>query len=87
MRVVWTESALDEVARIYDYVLQFNPSAATGLVEALLREGDSLMVLPYRGRPVADNIRELVFVYPYIIRYQIIDHTVVILRVRHGMRS
>lgn len=87
MRVVWTEPALDGIARAYDYIFDFNPSAAAHVAETLRREGDSLVHFPHRGRMVPKtNMRELVSAYPYIIRYRIDGDTVIILRVRHTSR-
>ncbi len=87
MRVIWSPSSLREVSRIYDYVADFNPRAAAHLAEKLIEAGDGLVTFPHRGRPVPGTpLRELVVVYPYIIRYRIAEDAVYILRVRHGMR-
>jgi toxin ParE1/3/4 len=86
VRVIWSPSALAEIGHIYDYVADFNPSAAADLAAALLVAGDALVNLPRRGRSVGGNLRELTSVYPYIIRYEIRGDEVHILRVRHGMR-
>ena len=86
MRVVWSPAALDEIERIYRYIATFNPAAAAALAEALLTQGDGLVNFPHRGRPVGDNLREIMPVYPYLIRYEVTGDTVQILRVRHGMR-
>jgi len=87
MRVVWTATALRGVARIYDYLSEFNPQAARLMADALLSAGDSLVHFPHRGRPVANStMRELVSVPPYIIRYRIARDEVMILRIRHGAR-
>lgn len=86
MRVVWSPSALLEILDIHHYLANFNPHAARRLADALLNAGDSLENFPDRGRPVGDNLRELVAVRPYIIRYEIGTNEVTILRVRHGAR-
>lgn len=87
MRVVWTEPALDEIARAYDYIFDFNPRAAMHVAETLRKEGEGLVNFPHRGRPVpGTDMRELVTSYPYIIRYRIEDDVAVILRVRHTSR-
>jgi plasmid stabilization system protein ParE len=86
VRVVWSPSALQDIINIYNYVANYNPGAASGVIDALLAAGDSLVNLPNRGRPVGDNLRELAVVYPYIIRYEVLGNDVTILRVRHGMR-
>jgi toxin ParE1/3/4 len=87
VRVVWSPSALREVARATEYLMDFNPRAAAHLAEGLVEAGDSLAQFPYRGRmvPKTDK-RELVTAYPYIIRYRIIRDVVRILRVRHTAR-
>lgn len=87
MRVIWSPSALAEVSRIYSYVADFNPKAAAALAEALLKQGDGLVHFSHRGRPVGNNLREIMPVYPYIMRYRVTGDTVEILRVRHGMRQ
>lgn len=86
MRVIWAPSALQEIVEIYDYIAAHNPSAARRIADALLKAGDSLETLPRRGRPVGDNLRELVAVASYVIRYEIDGDSVTILRVRHGAR-
>ena len=87
MRVVWTEPALDGIARAYDYIFDFNPRAAMHVAETLRKEGEGLVNFPHRGRPVpGTDMRELVTSYPYIIRYRIEDDVAVILRVRHTSR-
>ena len=85
--VVWAPNAVREVWRIYDYIAPFNPRAAAHLAEQLFGAGGRLASNPNRGRPVPGKPwRELVVVYPYIIRYQVVGEVVRILRVRHGMR-
>jgi toxin ParE1/3/4 len=85
--VIWSPSALREIVKIFDYLTVFNPQAAASVFNALISAGDSLADFPHRGRAVAQsNTRELVTVYPYIIRYRITRDSVRILRVRHTAR-
>lgn len=87
MRVIWSPTALNEVARIHAYVADFNPAAAARLTHALIAAGDSLAQFERRGRSVGGSLHELATIYPYIIRYRIAGDVVRILRVRHGMRQ
>ena len=85
MRVVWTAGALDGVRAAYDYLVEVNPQAARDLAAALMVAGDGLEVFAERGRMVeGTGLRELVVVWPYVIRYRVDEGVVVILRVRHG---
>lgn len=87
MQVIWSPAALQEISHIYNYIVRFNPMAAAKLADNLLAAGDSLTMLPHRGRPVPGTaLRELTIIYPYIIRYRIAADHVRILRVRHGRR-
>jgi toxin ParE1/3/4 len=87
VRVIWSPAALNEIARASEYLMVFNPRAATRLAEGLIAAGDDLINFPYRGRIVPrTGLRELITNYPYIIRYRIVGADVRILRVRHTAR-
>ena len=83
--VVWSDTALDQLEAIGEYIDQFNPKAAADVAARLLEAGNSLETFPHRGRPVPGTaMRELVIArYPYIIRYRVVGETVRILRIRH----
>ncbi|WP_247878267.1 type II toxin-antitoxin system RelE/ParE family toxin [Azospirillum sp. TSO22-1] len=84
--MIWAPAALRDIDLIYTYVMAFNPDAAVHLAERLLVTGESLGELPERGRPISGDRRELLIVWPYIIRYRIDGDEVRIMRVRHGRR-
>jgi addiction module RelE/StbE family toxin len=85
--VIWSPTALRQIARIHDYLAEFNPRAAGDVVRTLIQSGDRLAEFPHQGRAVRGTpARELVTSYPYIIRYRITRDTVRILRVRHAAR-
>jgi toxin ParE1/3/4 len=86
--VVWSNTALAHLRAIRAYIEQFNPHAAADVAASLLNAGSSLENYPYRGRIVpGTDKRDLVTVYPYIIRYRIVGSVVRILRVRHTARQ
>jgi toxin ParE1/3/4 len=87
VQVIWSPASLREVARIYRYIADFNPQAARKLAQELVVTGDSLAEFPERGRPIGRDLRELVVVWPYVIRYRIEGAMVFILRVRHGRQQ
>ena len=71
-RVVWTAFALANVRAIRTYLGQLNPRAADELAARLIAAGNSLEMFPHRGRPVRrTDMRELLSVSPYIIRYRV----------------
>jgi plasmid stabilization system protein ParE len=86
-RVVWSDAALQQILQIYDFIYKSNPQAAMDVAEDLRARGNSLASFPDRGRPVGrTNLRELVAVYPYVIRYRHRGGNVTILRIRHTSR-
>lgn len=85
--VIWSLAAIVDLQDIRGYIGAFNPAAAQNTAGRLISAGNSLVDFPARGRPVpGTDLRELVVVYPYIIRYRIAGDDVLILRVRHGRR-
>lgn len=86
-RVVWTREAISNIELIRAYILQFDPGASRRMALRLIEAGDSLSDFPHRGRPVAEERRELATVPPYVIRYRVEEGAVYILRVRHGAQG
>ena len=85
--VIWSSTAVAQLRAIRVYIQQFNPRAAGEVAAHLLAVGNSLEDLAQRGRPVpGTDMRELVTIYPYIIRYRVVGNAVRILRVRHSSR-
>lgn len=83
--VEWAEDALRDVEAHLTYLKQVNPFAAVELAAALFTAGDSLSFMPFRGRQGRiSGTRELVAVYPYVIVYEVIRDSVIVLRVWHG---
>jgi plasmid stabilization system protein ParE len=57
------------------------------VANAILAAGNSLNTFPRRGRPVGNTkMREILTLYPYVIRYRLSGNTVFILRIRHNAR-
>lgn len=86
-KVVWTDEAIDHLEAIVTYVSVYDPAAAERLGRKLIELADSLMEFPERGRDAGDGKREMVTVWPYILRYRIEAERVIILRIRHGARG
>lgn len=86
-RVVWSPGARSELLAIRDYVRAFNVSAARKLAERLIGAAESLTEHADRGRFVREDVRELVTVRPYIIRYEIADGEVRILTIHHSAQQ
>lgn len=86
LRVTLSRTALRELRGIRDYLRQFNPRAADRVATQLIEACDSLGTTPYLGRLTPLGRRELVSVWPYLIRYHVTADEVIILRIRHGRR-
>ncbi|MEO5338887.1 MAG: type II toxin-antitoxin system RelE/ParE family toxin [Magnetospirillum sp. WYHS-4] len=72
MRVLWSERARRDVARIRDYLLERNPLAAVAVAESLIAAGTALSQLPRRYPERGEGYREMVVSrYHYIVRYEL----------------
>jgi plasmid stabilization system protein ParE len=82
--VVWSLRARRDLASIRAYIGQVAPLAAERFTLRLIDAAESLAELAERGRPARGNVRELVAVAPYVIRYTVKAGQVSIIRIRHG---
>lgn len=54
-QIVWTEIAIDDLNRHYDFIKLNNPDAAARAVQAIVSSGESLQDNPRRGA-IVDEI-------------------------------
>jgi toxin ParE1/3/4 len=88
MRIAWEEEAERDLDRIVEYILPDDPAAAQRLVDVIREAVQMLADHPHIGRVgrVVDS-RELVIPGTrYIVAYQVLGDTVIILRVLHGVQ-
>ena len=89
--VVWSEAAIQDIKRHFDFLNPLNPDAAARAVRAILDTGNVLRVSPYRGTVIDSptGLRRMVAFfgkYGFVIHYQIDEgsNRVIIARVYHG---
>ena len=92
MTIRWLEPALDDIRRLYDFLLEKDPAAAGRAARAIRAGSDRLLDTPGIGRPLADGTgrRELVIPFgagAYVLRYRVHDDTVVVIRVWHNREA
>jgi len=86
MRVTWHRRARQDLRHIREQIAAENPQAAQRVAQRILRAIDLLAEQPEMGRVGrVPGTREFVIPdTPYIAAYQIVEDTLVILRVLHG---
>ena len=89
-KIVWTQSALDDLTGIRDYIARDSVYYADKFVNDALRSVERLEVFPFSGRMVAErnraDIREIGF-GAYRIIYKIVDDDVYVVTMVHGKRN
>ena len=85
--VTWSDRAGADLREIRAYVARDNAIAAQRLAERISAAADGLIALPHKGRVVRPGLRQIVAVYPYLIRYRIRGNAIEITRVYHGARN
>ncbi len=92
-KLVWRERALSDVDRLYQFIHEKSPEAASRAAHVILRGSLHLETTPKLGRPMSDTSgrRELFIPFGssfYVIRYFLdSDDTVVIVRVWHSREN
>ncbi|CAN5643562.1 type II toxin-antitoxin system mRNA interferase toxin, RelE/StbE family [soil metagenome] len=90
MRVNWTETAIEHLSSIYEYVAQNSPSYAQRIVDQLTRRAQQISQFPNSGRAVPEldlpQVREVIE-GPYRIIYRILPDRIDVLAVLHGAQQ
>ncbi|MDZ7852217.1 MAG: type II toxin-antitoxin system RelE/ParE family toxin [Halomonas sp.] len=88
-QVIFSRSAIRDLARLREFVRPNNPSASERAANAIIQGVQKLGELPHIGRPIDDlpeKYRELLIEFGesgYIARYRIDGNTLVVLAIRH----
>jgi plasmid stabilization system protein ParE len=87
-QVVYSENALANLERVFDFLAEHDPQAAVGAASVICEAVDTLSNHPLIGRTVAGELRELVISYGktgYIALYRFVPvlDQVRILAIRH----
>lgn len=91
-QIVWTDTAIDDLNRHYDFIKINNAEVASRALEAIVFSGESLQQNPRRGAVVNEKagLRKLLVPfgkYGFIIHYIILEDDVVILNIYHGREN
>jgi toxin ParE1/3/4 len=89
VRIRWLRTALKNLADEAEYIALDNPTAAAGVVSAIIEAVDSLAQFPAIGRPgrVAGTRESVISGTAYIVPYRVRAGSVEILRLFHGARK
>lgn len=89
MKIVWTESARQNLREIFEYIAEENPNAARALLAEIRKRAGSLEDNPELGRlGRVDGSRELVLTgTQYILPYRVKEQRIQILAVFHAARK
>ena len=84
----FTEQALDDLARLQDFLLENDPQAAEATTALIANGLEVLMAHPLIGRPTQDETRELVISrgrtgYVALYKYQAEHDRIVLVALRH----
>lgn len=87
MIIEWTDKALSDLSRLYEFILPANPTAAASVIQLLTAAPENLQNNPRLGEQLFQfENREVRRIWSgnYEIRYEIVDATISILRIWHS---
>ena len=89
MNIVWSPTALDDLAHLRAYIARHDPAAAGRVGRAILDAVERLTEFPAMGRPGRlPGTRELVVAgTPFVIPYTVREDALEIVAVPHGARK
>ena len=87
MKVYWTQTAIENLSAIYNYVAQTSPQYASRIVDRITKRSEQITIFPLSGRTVPEfenqQIREVIEGL-YRIIYYIKPEQIDVLAVIHG---
>jgi plasmid stabilization system protein ParE len=88
VRVSYSQAALDDLERAFEFIAEHDPQAATAAADAICEAVDALANHPLIGRIVTGELRELVISYGktgYVALYRFlpVQDRIRILAIRH----
>ena len=91
-RLVWLDSAVDDVVRFKKFIARENPGAAKRAATAIKNTAQRLTELPESGKPVKEPLhyRDISIRFGaggYILRYRVYQDTIYMVHVRHYRES
>lgn len=86
-RVIWSVRSRHDIEGIHAYIAQVAPLAAGRFASRLIAIVESLADQPHRGRSLYGEVREIVAVRPYVVRYRVKGRAVQIIRIKHGAQE
>lgn len=89
MKLHWLPAAFEDIDRLYQLLLEKNPSAAAEAIKAILEGSELLIKMPEIGRPMDDDSgrRELLTPFgagAYVLRYRLSADAIIVIRVWHS---
>ena len=91
MKLVYSQDAVADLARLRDFIAHNDPTAAARIAADLVSRINGLCAFPEMGRSVSqapepDSIRDFIF-GKYVVRYTVHGSALVILRIWHHYES
>ena len=91
MKLVYSQDAVADLARLRDFIANIDPTAASRVAADLVSRINGLCAFPEMGRSVSqapepDSIRDFIF-GKYVVRYTVHGSALVILRIWHHYES
>ena len=91
-KIVWSQTAVEDLKGIVQYIALDNPEAAAKLADRIIQHIEAASNLPFSNRAVPEKAEESVreaILKPYRLIYQVdTDHNVIhILRIWHASRG
>jgi len=90
MKIIWTETAYDDLKCIKEYIARDSDYYAIRVIEKLISSVEILEGFPELGRKVPetdhDNVREII-VKPYRIIYHLEGQKIMIVTIIHASRD